>query len=94
MLDQNVMYTTNICEFYREGGWNSYEKKESLQEINAFIDMMNEKVSPVSTRNGKQLTWVLRNNAERCVTVDLNVMCGKKTLDIDEVLAYPTGGNK
>ena len=86
MLDQNLMYTTNICEFYRKGGWNYFEKKETLQEINAFIDMMNEKVSPVSTRNGKQLTWVLKNAAEKCVTIDLHVTSGKKTLNIDEVL--------
>jgi hypothetical protein len=48
--------------------------------------MMNEKVSPVSTRNGKQLTWVLKNAAEKCVTIDLHVTSGKKTLNIDEVL--------
>jgi len=86
MLNKNVMYTTNICEFYREGGWNSHEKKETLKAINEFIDMMNEKVSPVSTHNGKQLTWVLRNPAEKCITVDLKVTAGKKTLSIDEIL--------
>jgi NADH:ubiquinone oxidoreductase subunit D len=88
MLDQNVMYTTNICEFYRVGGWNSHVKKETLKEINTFIDMMNEKVSPITTRNGKQLTWVLRDNSEKCVSVDLNVTIGKETLFIDEVLSH------